>query len=84
MDLQEAKTDFVNRFLDFHTNNCILPPQFLSWEFLTKHPETFANERLDGIDWDMVPSLFSAGELPMIHDDQHRIGSADVDFTVPF
>ena len=59
MELQEAKADFVNRFLNVHTDNCIPPSQFLLWEFLTKHPETFANERLDGIDWDMVPGLFS-------------------------
>ena len=59
MDLQEAKADFVIRILNFHTDNHMPPSQFLSWEFLTKQPETFANERLDGINWDMVPGLFS-------------------------
>ena len=80
MELQEAKADFVNRFLDIHTDNCIPPSQFLLWEFLTKHPETFANETLDGIgSW----PIFSA-ELPTNHNDLCRIGSTDVDFSVPF
>ena len=59
MEVQEARSDFVNRLLDFHTDNRIPPSQYLSWEFLMKHPEMFANEKLDGVDWDTVPGLFS-------------------------
>ena len=48
--------------MDFHSLNHIPASQFVL--FLKKHLEAFVNTKLDGVDWESIPSLFTwAGHL---------------------